>query len=148
MDQEKIGRFIASCRKEKGLTQAQLGEKLGISNRAVSKWETGKSCPDPSVMLELCRILGISANELLSGEKCIGAEVRSEEDDTPGLDGMLTDYKRRIIINNAFFIIIAVFSAFAAPLALIFVVAVAAFRDYCLFKNMRSVRRLIEKSPQ
>ena len=50
MNQEKIGKFIAECRKEKNLTQLQLAEKLNISNRAVSKWETGKSCPDVSIM--------------------------------------------------------------------------------------------------
>lgn len=50
------------------LTQMQLAEKLGITDRAVSKWETGKSMPDSSIMLELCEILGITVNELLSGE--------------------------------------------------------------------------------
>lgn len=69
MDQKTIGKFISSCRKDKGLTQIQLAEKLNISNRAVSKWETGKSMPDVSIMLELCEILGITVNELLSGEK-------------------------------------------------------------------------------
>ncbi len=69
MDQEKIGKFISLCRKEKNLTQVQLAEKLNITNRAVSKWETGKSCPDVSLMLELCDILGITVNELLSGER-------------------------------------------------------------------------------
>ena len=54
MNQEVIGSFIAKCRKEKGLTQMQLAEKLNITNRAVSKWETGKSIPDISVMPELC----------------------------------------------------------------------------------------------
>ena len=54
MDQIKIGKFIASCRKEQGMTQAVLAEKLGISDRAVSKWETGKSMPDSGIMLELC----------------------------------------------------------------------------------------------
>ena len=57
MNQEVIGSFIAKCRKEKGLTQMQLAEKLNITNRAVSKWETGKSIPDISVMPELCEIL-------------------------------------------------------------------------------------------
>ena len=69
MDQIKIGKFIASCRKEKNLTQAQLAEKLGITDRAISKWETGKSMPDTGLMPELCELLGISVNELLSGEK-------------------------------------------------------------------------------
>ena len=81
MDQIKIGKFIAACRKEQGMTQAALAEKLGISDRAVSKWETGKSMPDSGIMLELCSFLGINVNELLSGEK-IMTEVydkRAEE---------------------------------------------------------------------
>lgn len=69
MNQEEIGKFIAKCRKGKNLTQAQLAEKLNITDRAVSKWENGKSMPDSSIMLELCEILGITVNELLSGEK-------------------------------------------------------------------------------
>ena len=69
MDQLKIGKFIAKCRKGVNLTQAQLAEKLGITDKAVSKWERGIAMPDSSIMLELCGILGISVNELLSGEK-------------------------------------------------------------------------------
>jgi transcriptional regulator with XRE-family HTH domain len=69
MDQEKIGKFIASCRKEKGFTQATLAEKLGITDRAVSKWETGKSLPDASIMMELCELIGTNVNELLTGER-------------------------------------------------------------------------------
>lgn len=68
MDQIKIGKFIAACRKEKGYTQASLAEELGITDRAVSKWETGKSLPDSSIMLELCELLSINVNELLKGE--------------------------------------------------------------------------------
>lgn len=71
MNLEKIGKFIAECRKEKNLTQSELAEKLNISNRAVSKWETGKSCPDVSIMPELCGILGINVNELFSGERIV-----------------------------------------------------------------------------
>ena len=69
MDQEKIGKFISSCRKSTGLTQAALAEKLGITDRAGSKWENGRSMPDASLMLELCEILKITVNELLSGER-------------------------------------------------------------------------------
>ena len=68
MDQVKIGRFIAEKRREQGLTQMQLAEALGITDRAVSKWETGKSLPDASIMLELCRLLKITVNDLLNGE--------------------------------------------------------------------------------
>lgn len=69
MDQEKIGKFISQCRKEQKLTQEQLAEKLNITYKAVSKWETGKGMPDTSIMMDLCNILEISVNELLSGEK-------------------------------------------------------------------------------
>lgn len=69
MDQIKIGRFIADRRKKASLTQMQLAEKLGITDKAVSKWERGIAMPDSSIMLELCDTLDISVNELLSGEK-------------------------------------------------------------------------------
>ena len=68
MDQIQIGKFIAEKRKEQGLTQLQLAERLGITDRAVSKWETGKSLPDASIMLALCAILKITVNDLLNGE--------------------------------------------------------------------------------
>lgn len=68
MNQEKIGAFIARRRKEKKLTQAKLASYLGITDRAVSKWERGKGLPDPVYMLELCRLLDISVNELLTRE--------------------------------------------------------------------------------
>ena len=69
MNQIKIGEFISSQRKMKNLTQAALAEKLGITDRAVSKWERGKGLPDVSLMLDLCEIFGITINELLSGEE-------------------------------------------------------------------------------
>ena len=68
MDQIKIGKFIAERRKLAKLTQGQLAERFGITDRAVSKWETGKAMPDSSLMLELCDVLGITVNDLLSGE--------------------------------------------------------------------------------
>lgn len=67
MDQIKIGKFIAECRKEKKLTQAYLAQMLNITDRAVSKWERGVSLPDSSIMLKLCGILGITVNKLLNG---------------------------------------------------------------------------------
>lgn len=82
MNQTKIRTFIAKCRKEKKLTQAQLAEKLNITDRAVSKWETGKSMPDASIMLELCEILGITVNELLSGEQISQENYEKKADDT------------------------------------------------------------------
>lgn len=81
MNQTEIGKFIATCRKKKKLTQAQLAEKLNITDRAVSKWETGKSMPDSSIMLDLCEKLGITVNELLSGEEIDMANFEKKADE-------------------------------------------------------------------
>ena len=69
MDQIKTGQFIKACRKEKNLTQREVAEKLNISEKTVSKWETGNGLPEVSLMLPLCELLQISVNELLSGER-------------------------------------------------------------------------------
>ncbi len=69
MNQEKIGKFIALRRKDIGLTQKDVAEKLGVTNRSVSKWETGKCLPDVSLFEPLCNLLDINVNELLAGEK-------------------------------------------------------------------------------
>ncbi|MDE6566510.1 MAG: helix-turn-helix domain-containing protein [Lachnospiraceae bacterium] len=74
MDQEKIGRFIAEKRKEKGMTQKELARQLGIGDKAVSKWECGRGMPDNSIMLPLCDLLGINVNELLMGESLSESE--------------------------------------------------------------------------
>jgi len=68
MNQEKIGKFISKCRKQKNLTQVEIAEKLGVSDKSVSKWETGKCMPDLSLFNPLCEILGITVNDLMSGE--------------------------------------------------------------------------------
>lgn len=78
MNQEKIGKFIAENRKLKKMTQVQLAEKLGVSDRSVSKWENGRCMPDLSLFEPLCTELGITINELLSGEK-INQEQYQEE---------------------------------------------------------------------
>ena len=80
MDMVKIGKFIAQCRKEKNLTQAQLAEKFGITDRAVSKWETGNSLPDASIMLDLCTLLSINVNELLKGERIAMENLKKESE--------------------------------------------------------------------
>ncbi len=78
MDQIKIGKFIAERRKLKSLTQAQLAEKLNITDRAVSKWENGRSLPDSAIMLELCEILDITVNDLLCGEVVVMEKYNKE----------------------------------------------------------------------
>ena len=80
MDQIKIGKFISVCRKNVNLTQAQLAEKLLITDKAISKWERGIAMPDSSIMLELCDILKISVKELLLGEK-ISMENNNEKNE-------------------------------------------------------------------
>ena len=69
MNQEKIGKFIAKCRKDKKLTQEDLAQKLGITNKSVSNWENGRNMPDLSIFNELCDELDITINDLLSGER-------------------------------------------------------------------------------
>ena len=81
MNQLKTGKFIAHKRKEKNLTQEQLAEKLGISNKTVSKWETGKCMPDYSVIKNLCDELGITVAELMDGEDAEQKSVRAYDDE-------------------------------------------------------------------
>ncbi len=81
MDQSKIGRFIAQMRKEQSFTQRQLADRLGISDKTVSKWECGNGLPEVSLMLPLCAALEISVNELLSGERLDEAEYRRKAEE-------------------------------------------------------------------
>ncbi len=78
MDQKRIGAFIAQCRKEKNLTQMQLAELLEITSQAVSKWENGRGMPDVSLLQPLCDVLGISLNELFSGEHISAEEYKGK----------------------------------------------------------------------
>ena len=69
MNQEKIGKFIAKCRKDKKMTQSELAEKLGVTDKSIGNWENGRNMPDLSLFKPLCDVLGITINDLLSGEK-------------------------------------------------------------------------------
>ena len=80
MDKQKIGDFIKKKRKEKGLTQVELAEKIGITDRAISKWERGICCPDISLLKDLCKILDININELLSGNELKDITKEQSED--------------------------------------------------------------------
>ena len=100
MEQEKIGKFIAQCRKNRDLTQAQLAEKLNITDRAISKWETGKGMPDSSIMLQLCDELQISVNELLKGEHINNNDIHIETD--KNIINILEEYKRMKKRSNIF----------------------------------------------
>ena len=111
MEQEMIGKFIAACRKEKGLTQMQLAEKLNITNRAVSKWETGKSMPDVSLMLDLCDILGINVNELLSGERITMEDYQKRAEENL-MDLQAKKEKAKGEYNSILKVLIITFSSF------------------------------------
>lgn len=108
MNQVKIGKFIAECRKKNNLTQMQLAEKLNITDRAISKWENGKAMPDSSIMIDLCNILKISVNDLLSGEilETDNYKQRSEEN----IVGIMSNEKQKkkrlyTIIDTLLFLI-------------------------------------------
>ena len=80
MNQEKIGKFISECRKEKQLTQEQLAVQLGVTSKSISKWENGNCLPDASKYKSLCEMLGITVNELFSGER-LSSETENEAKD-------------------------------------------------------------------
>ena len=80
MDQRKIGKFIAALRKEKGLTQEQLGETLGVTNKTISRWENGNYMPDVEMLLLLSEKFGVSINELISGERLLAEDFKKAAD--------------------------------------------------------------------
>lgn len=114
MDQLKIGIFIAECRKQKQLTQLQLADKLGITDKAISKWERGIAMPDTSIMLELCDILCISVNELLNGER-INMENSNKKNEQLLLDmAKELETKNKIIWSSMWAIMIVSITALIA----------------------------------
>ena len=99
MDQIKIGQFIKALRKEKNLTQREVAEKLSISEKTVSKWETGNGLPEVGLMLPLCELLGISVNELLSGERLDEKQyVEKAEKNIISLMGEKAESKKKLIL--------------------------------------------------
>ncbi len=99
MDQIKTGRFIADCRRGLGLTQRELGDRLCVSDKAVSKWECGKGMPEVSLMLPLCEVLGISVNELLSGERLDETHYKEKaEENMVSLIKEKQENKKKIIL--------------------------------------------------
>ncbi len=122
MDQIKIGKFIAECRKELDLTQVELAERLGVSDRAVSNWENGKNMPDLSLFKDLCSELNISINDLLSGEK-LDKEVYQEKFE----ENVVTtiDYSiKKINKNDNFIGFMSLFFGIAIMFVVVFVLSV------------------------
>ena len=170
MDTKKVGAFIAKLRKEKELTQSALAEKLCLSNKAVSKWENGDSMPDISLLPELAKLLGVSVDELLSGEKREEAKIKVEEVANEknilnifnicfavaafccafgallgGFCEIYCDYNFRILFYNHWEIIFAAVSFFAIVLGnLIFYIAV--IRLGVLFDKRQIIRIAYKKA--
>lgn len=109
MDQKKIGAFIADRRRELGLTQAQLAERLNVTDKAVSKWETGRGLPDASLFQPLCDQLGVSLGELFAGETVPPADLTERTEQAAiGLFLLVQEWGRqRRVINAAFFAVLA-----------------------------------------
>ena len=122
MDQVKIGKFISQMRKEKGLTQKQLGEELLISDKTVSKWETGKGMPEVSLMLPLCEKLGINVNELLTGERIPEEDYKKKaEENIMNIMREKEESIKKVIIEAVAFVI--------TVLACVAIIAVAGLTD-------------------
>ena len=118
MNQEKIGKFIAESRKKKKLTQAELAEKLGVTDKSVGNWENGRNMPDLSLFKPLCDELGITINDLLSGEK-ISKEKYQEKFEENIVNTIDYSTKRFSKYNNTIALIIMVFGLFLAMSAII-----------------------------
>lgn len=106
MDVQKMGNFIKERRKDKGITQKELADKLNITDRAISKWERGICCPDISLLKELCNILNVSINELLAGEEIEKLEIEKSEDVLIETVKQYTSVEKKQTKKLAFFTII------------------------------------------
>ena len=132
MNQEKIGKFIASCRKQKNITQQELAEKLGVSDRTIGNWENGRNMPDLSLFKPLCKELDISLNDFLSGEKVAEGEYqeRLEENIINTIDYTNKKIENR---NNYIGLILIIFGVIIA------ITAVAIFPSESSWGSIYSV---------
>ena len=137
MDQIKIGKFIAECRKNSNLTQMQLAEKLNITDRAISKWENGKAMPDSSIMLDLCKELKISVNELLSGEMIDMKNYNKIAEENLFKLNESNEKKKKIILKSA--IVIGL---------LIFIIIVIQLYSYTKQISKSNLNNVLEQAQQ
>ncbi len=121
MDTVKIGRFIKSLRKEKSLTQREVANKLNVSEKTISKWETGNGMPEVSLMLPLCKFFGISINELLSGERLDEKRYveKAEENMTCLVDR--TTPRKKIVISTVSCVLVILSSLALILLSALFI---------------------------
>lgn len=118
MDQLKIGRFIAGLRKEQGMTQLDLATKLGVTDRAVSKWENGRGLPDLSLIKPLCEVLSISINELLSGQRIKEETLKVANEN---IIGVLFDREREIKKRRRITVMSVILAVITVVLSIIFI---------------------------
>ena len=122
MNQEKIGKFIAKVRKEKSMTQQELAKKLNITDRAISHWENGRSMPDAGIMLELCKLLDINVNELLSAKKIIKESYNEQaEENFLELRREIESQNKKILTLNRIITFLGVVIYVLIVLAIIFI---------------------------
>lgn len=136
MDQKKIGRFIAECRKTKKLTQSELAEKLGITEKSIGNWENGRNMPDVSLFKPLCSELGITLNDLISGERVEENEYQEKLE-----ENMLStiNYTNKKIEkkNNFIGIILTLFGTFSS------MVALSMFSSNTIFNPIYSILGIV-----
>lgn len=158
MDQIKIGKFIAQCRNEKGLTQETLGEKLGVSNKTISRWENGHYLPDIEMMQLLSKEFNVSINELISGEKLIAENYREKaeenliealENSSFTLKDKIAFYEKKWLKEHVSSIVLNIVAWIAVIIALIFqhaegyligtVASMLAFFFYAVRRNQMMI---------
>lgn len=129
MDQAKVGKFIASLRKEKGFTQEALGQRLGVTNKTVSRWETGAYMPDIELLVPLGEALGVSVNELLAGERLDDEQFRRQADENLvavvressfDLKARMDFFKKKWLRDNLWLIAVSVLAGIAVCVELSF----------------------------
>lgn len=149
MEQQRIGRFLQTLRKEKNMTQKELAEKLGVTDRAISKWENGRGMPDVSLMKPLCDLLGITVNELLSGERIREEEFQEKSEFTFLSTIGYTD--KKIKEKNLFLRIVAIIAAVAVVTVLLLMDARVFTRPFFSPKEeleIDSVRKRLPVAPE
>lgn len=129
MDQAKVGKFIAALRHERGLTQEALGEKLGVTNKTVSRWETGAYMPDIELLIPLGETLGVSVNELLAGERLDDERFRRQADKNLveavresafSIQERTAFFRKKWLRDNAWLIVISILAGTAVSVKLSF----------------------------
>lgn len=145
MDQIKVGKFVAEKRKQKNMTQIEFAEKLGVTNKSVSRWENGKNMPDVSLFIPICEFLDITVNELISGEDIREDEIRKtnevmvetiKESNKAISKSRLIFYAVMIVVNAVFSIAVPLTAspsdAMAVPLAAVLGAVVTTALICCL----------------